>query len=201
MFSTPNIAGPKNAVKPCKAVKALGGQQAELMARIHRIIEANAATFRAAAQEQRLEKLVEALVADEPRPAVMADIEADNAALRAKYLQIVPYYTAAELHALASSRAANKSALAGGWKDNGRVFAVSFQGVDRFPAFQFADGQPRAVIKSVLAALPAQMSPWQIALWFASGNGWLKGRAPQDCLDQNESLTYAAAQVGAGANG
>ena len=145
--------------------------RADLMARIARLVEMQADSLRAAAQEDRITKLVEALIVGEPRSAIEAEIEADNAALRARYLSTVPSYTAADLHRLAGSRAANKSALAGGWKDNARVFAVPFQGVDRFPAFQFADGQPRAVIKAVLGALPAHMSSWQIALWFASNNG------------------------------
>lgn len=174
---------------------------ADLITRIARLVESQGDSLRAHAQEDRITKLVEALILGEPRSAIEAEIEADNAALRARYLSTIPSYTAADLHRLAGSRAANKSALAGGWKDNGRVFAVPFQGIDRFPAFQFADGQPRAVIKTILATLPAQMTPWQIALWFASGNGWLEGRTPQDCLNQTKALTYAAAQLDAGAIG
>lgn len=178
----------------------LGGQ-AELVDRIMRLVAAQASTMRAAVQEDRITKLMEALIAGEPRSAVMAEIEADNAALRAQYLQSVPSYTAADLHHLAGSRAANKSALAGGWKDSRRVFAVPFQGVDRFPNFQFADGQPRAVIKQILATLPAQMTPWQTALWFWSGNGWLDGRAPQECLDCSAAIIAAAQNLASPAIG
>ena len=188
-------------VAKSSAASVLYQRDADLFATAKRLILQKADTLRTAAQEDRITKLVEALIVGEPRSAIMAEIEADNAALRARYLSTIASYSAADLHRLAGSRAANKSALAGGWKDNGRVFAVPFQGVDRFPAFQFSDGQPRAVIKTVLAALPAQMSPWQIALWFASNNGWMDGRAPQDSLDQTEALTYAAAQLGAGAIG
>jgi hypothetical protein len=171
-----------------------------LIMRTLRLLKGSVDDLRSKAQEDRLAKLVEALIVGEPRSTLDTEIEADNAALRAQYLATAPSYSAADLHALAGSRAANKSALAGSWKDSGRVFAVQFQGTDRFAAFQFADGQPRPVIKEILTALPAQMTAWQIAFWFASGNGWLNGRAPQDCLD-DAAVVAAAAQMGTPALG
>jgi hypothetical protein len=62
-------------------------------------------------------------------------------------------------------------------------------------AFQFADGRPRAAIRRVLRALPEGMTPWQVAFWFASGNGWLEGAAPQDRLDEVEAVTAAAERM------
>lgn len=167
----------------------------DLLRRTVQLLGHKVAVLRAVAQEDRLERLVEALIDDEPRSAFDTQLETDNAALRANYLETVASYTAADLHALAGSRAANKSALAGGWKDNGRIFAVPFRGVDRFPAFQFADGQPRPVVKQVLARLPRGMTPWQTAFWFASGNGWLDGAAPQDCLADRDAVVTAATRM------
>lgn len=43
----------------------------------------------------------------------------------------------------------------------------------------------------MLAALPADMTAWQTALWFASGNGWLDGDKQQR-LDDGKRLVEAA---------
>lgn len=150
---------------------------------------------RVAKQAERIDRLVEAMIEDEPRSALDEALEIDNAALRARYLESVPTYTAAELHAIAGSSAANRSALASGWKADGRVFAVPHRGVDRFPAFQFADGRPRAVVASILEALPEGMTPWQIAFWFASGNGWLEDAAPADRMDDADAVLQAARRM------
>jgi len=34
--------------------------------------------------------------------------------------------------------------------------------------------------------------PWKIAAWFGSNNGWLRGRAPKDCLDEPKRIIEAA---------
>jgi hypothetical protein len=150
---------------------------------------------RAAKQADRIDRLVEAIIEEVPVSAVDEALEVDNAALRARYLETVPTYTAAELHAQAGSAAANRSALAFGWKKEGRVFVIPYKGMDRFPAFQFVDGRPRAAIRRVLNALPEAMTPWQIAFWFASGNGWLDDAAPQDRLDDVAAVVAAAERM------
>ena len=61
-----------------------------------------------------------------------------------------------------------------------------------FPCFQFADGHPLPVVKKVLKRLPADMTPWQIAFWFRSGNGWLDGRSPEEALGDEEGVLNAA---------
>ncbi|MGJ3263582.1 MAG: hypothetical protein ACFE0R_10150 [Salinarimonas sp.] len=164
-------------------------------------LDQRAAPGRAARRAQRIERLVEALIEDEPLSPIEADLETDNAALRIRYLESVPTLTAAELHREAGSGAANRSALAAGWKKDGRVFAVAHKGIDRFPAFQFSGGRPRPVIRRVLAALPEGMMPWQVALWFASGNGWLGGAAPQDRLAEGDAVVAAAARMREGTVG
>ena len=55
-----------------------------------------------------------------------------------------------------------------------------------------ADGQPRRVIKDILAQMPRWATPWQIALWFASGNGWLDGATPEERLDAPGEVVAAA---------
>lgn len=94
------------------------------------------------------------------------------------------------------SRAANRHALAARWRKEGRVFGVPYRGQTLYPAFQFDDdGVLRPVIAEVLAALPrAQMSEWEIALWWTAGNGALAGRRPVDLLDERPQELAAAAR-------
>ena len=77
----------------------------------------------------------------------------------------------------------------------GRVFAIQDGEKDLFPAFQCADGQPLPIIKKILKALPDYLSPWQTAFWFESGNGWLDGEIPQECLKNESDLIDAAEQL------
>lgn len=61
--------------------------------------------------------------------------------------------------------------------------------------FQFDHGQPLPAIRKILVALPKTMTPWQIALWFASGNGWLGGVSPQDSLVNVDDVVAAASRL------
>ena len=92
------------------------------------------------------------------------------------------------------------------WRREGRIFGVPHQGVDRYPAFQFKDGQPKRVIAQVLEQLspadPAERddpaleppySDWAIAFWFCGANGWLEAGAPVDFLDINPTAVVVAA--------
>lgn len=54
----------------------------------------------------------------------------------------------------------------------------------------------RPEIARILTMLPADMSPWQIAFWFASGNGWIEDdKAPQDALHDLAHVLAAAADL------
>lgn len=46
-------------------------------------------------------------------------------------------------------------------------------------------------MRRLVAALPDDLTPWQVAFWFAAGNEWLDGAAPQDSLDDPAVLTAA----------
>ena len=96
----------------------------------------------------------------------------------------------------------NPAEPASRWKREGKVFAISFKGQDLYAAFQF-DGNlhPRPVIADVLRLFKDKNDPWKIAAWFASVNGWLRGRRPQDCLDEAALVTEAAKQEVSGFNG
>ena len=117
------------------------------------------------------------------------EIERENDEMRATYLRTTKLYTAEDIRAL------NPSAPSFEWKREGRVFAIQDGEKDLFPAFQFADGKPLPIIQKILEALPGDMSPWETAFWFESGNGWLGGEVPQECLKNESKVIDAAEQL------
>ena len=146
-----------------------------------------------------LAKILARLLA--PRQGIDTDLALDNFVLRQEYLDETPLLTAKQIHDRSGVRSSNPSEPASRWKKEGRTFAVRIQRRDLYPAFQFQDGVPRPVIKEVLATLPAGMTSWQKAFWFASGNGWLDGDEPQQRLDHGEQVLYAAGQLAVPARG
>ena len=146
--------------------------------------------------ERKIEALVDLYLAREEHAAVDGKLEEDNAELRRRYLLEVPTYSAADIHELMrGSQLRNPSEPASRWKREGRIFAVRSGRPQRFPRFQFADGSPRPVIKQVLKRLPNDMTPWQVAFWFRSGNGWLDGRSPEEALADEDGILNAADQL------
>ncbi len=129
------------------------------------------------------------------RARVETELTVDNARLRADYLRETPLLTAAGIRAASGLGPRNRSEPASRWKREGRLFAVRRSGIDLYPAFQFADGSPLPPVKAILAALPAGMTGWQTALWFASSNGWLGGAAPQERLSDPEAVVAAAGRL------
>ncbi len=152
-------------------------------------------TSRRKIDEQRLAHATEVLATLAPRDEAQAAIEADNARLRAVFIKRFKALTSRDIHRMSGSRSANRAATAHRWKRERQVFSVPYGGEELFPAFQFRDGRPRPVIARILAALP-EMSPWQTALWFASGTGWLGDRAPIECLDDADAVVAAAERQG-----
>ena len=61
--------------------------------------------------------------------------------------------------------------------------------------------KPRAVIAEVLKIFRHKEDAWTVAAWFASVNGWLRGKRPQDCLDEPALVIEAARQEVSGFEG
>jgi hypothetical protein len=142
--------------------------------------------------EKNIDALVELYLADDPVAEARRAIETDNARERARFLSDVACLTSKEIAHNAGHQAANASVTASRWKQQGRIFSVPSRGSELYPAFQFREGQPHPAVAKILRELPKQMSPWQVAFWFASGNGWLRGAAPADRLDDEEAVVKAA---------
>lgn len=142
--------------------------------------------------EKNIDALVELYLADDPASEARRAIETDNARERARFLSDVACLTSKEIAQNAGHQAANASVTGSRWKQQGRIFSVPSRGSELYPAFQFREGQPHPAVAKILRELPKQMSPWQVAFWFTSSNGWLRGAAPADRLDDEEAVVKAA---------
>ena len=159
------------------------------------LLQPVAARRRAQLTDANIEKMLEVFLSGAPRAPIETDLDIDNARLRAEYLQETRLLTAAQVRAASGLSPRNRSEPASRWKREGRLFAVRRSGTDLYPAFQFVDGVPHPAIRKILAALPPDMTGWQIAMWFASGNGWLGGGEPQERLSDPDGVIAAARKL------
>lgn len=176
-------------------MKRLGVESGDADRRaVHAIVDRLLPVVRAKNLERKIEQLLDVVAdAHDPLAEVNAAIAADNAAIRQRFMREVETITSTQVAARAGHEAKNRHQTAARWKSDKRVFAVPYQGQDRFPTFQFdGEGKPRPVIREVLAVLPEIMSPWETAFWFVSSNSWLGGPAPRDHLDDTAALVEAA---------
>lgn len=82
-----------------------------------------------------------------------------------------------------------------GWRTQGEILAVSWQGKEVYPSFQFDDQQqPLPVIADLLNILRhgGNRTEWQNLAWFVSANGWLGGPSPYECLSDPARVLRAA---------
>lgn len=185
--------GPRGGLRRWVLIGAGSGQDATVIRTTARAVGRIVGQRRRNMTERNIEALVDLYLEGQERVDVDRDLDQDNAELRAHYLREVPTYTAADIHQLMhGSRLSNPSEPASRWNREKRVFAVRHGRARYFPRFQFADGHPLPVIKEVLKRLPDDMTPWQIAFWFWSGNGWLDGRPPEEALGDEEEILNAA---------
>lgn len=184
-----------NASGQWKLIGTQSGSTAHVVEKAIHQVAAFAETYAAARQEKNIERLIDIIAEDVPRSGVDLELELDNAELRAAYLEETPLLSAQDVRAQSGLKSANKSEPASRWKREKKAFAVRHRGVDLYPAFQFEDGAPKPVMRKILEAMPDDMSQWQIAFWFESGNGWLDGAEPQSCLNDVEAVIYAAERL------
>jgi hypothetical protein len=142
--------------------------------------------------ESNIDRLVELYLADDPIAEARTAIEADNARERARFLTDVTCLTSRQVAEYAGHQATNTSMTASRWKQQSRVFSIPWNGSELYPAFQFRDGQPHPSVAKVLHELPERMSSWQVAFWFTSSNGWLRGATPADRLEDEPAVVAAA---------
>lgn len=159
-----------------------------------RQIQEHLPEIRDAKSDERIITLLKALVEfHDPLAEPRQRIDKANAALRIRFMENFDTFTSAEIAELANrTEVANVHNLASRWKSAKKIFAVDWQGQQRFPAFQFDHGKPRKVIREVLGVLDGSLGPWETAFWFVSSNKWLDGKAPVSLLDDENAVVRAA---------
>lgn len=152
-------------------------------------------------RERKLEELVDFLAGQMVVPSAVDTQMAQRLAARhARVLVEFGFVTAEQLADANQSRAGNRHALADNWKKRRQVFAVRRRDEagrvrEVFPLFQFENFKPVRAVQSVLEAFGERKSPWKLALWFTSNNGWLPGQArPVDLLGSDPQTVLQAAQ-------
>jgi hypothetical protein len=149
---------------------------------------------RGGAEMERLIDVAMPAVSGRPHPAVL-DQARRNADFRADFLERHDVLDAGQVHDLYGSKADNTAALAGRWRNAGKIFGFEQQGRILYPAFQFdGTGRPKPVVAKVLQAL-GKRGPWQVASWFTAPNGWLPDdRCPVDVMDADPDAVATAAR-------
>jgi hypothetical protein len=154
----------------------------------------------AAASKRQMEEMIDFMAARMVAPSQAETKMAQRLATRyARVLNEFGYFTAEHLAELNKSQAINRSALADNWRKRRQVFAVPHPGKvrerDVYPAFQFEEGKPIKAIQAVLEAFDGRKSPWKVALWFTSNNGWLPdSMRPVDLLSRDPQAVIEAAR-------
>ena len=175
--------------------RASTDKEMELFERVFRLLPGLLERSRTEALDKYISELVEVLIRKEEMAEFDCDIAVDNALLRANYLTQTVTLTAENIHVASGLKTKNRCEPASRWTREGKIFALKHQNINRYPAFQFKDARPRPVIAAILQSLPHDYSSWERAFWFASSNGWLDNRVPQDCLDDEKALLMAAAKT------
>jgi hypothetical protein len=138
--------------------------------------------------------LVEVLL----RGVKLRTLDIHRAQKQAKALEAVlensEWLTAEEIGERGKFSPSNLAAPANRWKQEGKIFAVSYQGQDRFPRYALDEAfRPIPGMESVLK-LFGLISPWRIAVWFESANSWLESRRPREVLGNEPERVLRAAE-------
>lgn len=66
------------------------------------------------------------------------------------------------------------------WLEQGRIFAVSYEGQDHVARYQLdGDYKPWPVVADVIRAFGPGADPWSLAAWFSYPNGWIAAEGGQ----------------------
>lgn len=147
-----------------------------------------------ARRRERLEQLVDVLTQD----VKIRELDVRHAQMQARAVQSVlehtEWLTAEQIGKFGGFSKSNLAAPANRWKQDSKIFALPYQGQDRFPRYALDEAyRPLPVIEAVLGALGA-ISPWRVAAWFESSNAWLTNRRPRESVALEPEAVLEAAQ-------
>lgn len=106
------------------------------------------------------------------------------------------WLTAGELSELTAQTVDELKAKVYRLMSEGRIFAISYEGVDYFPTYAFdANGgyQPVPALKAIIEILTTRKDDWGMAFWFGSSNSYLGGRQPKEVIRTDLTVVLEAA--------
>lgn len=112
------------------------------------------------------------------------------------------WLTAHQIGELGHFSKSNFAAPANRWKNERKLFAVEYDGQDRFPRYALDENyRPLPAVEAILRVL-GMISDWRVAAWFESSNAWLDNRRPREVLATSpEEVIATAKQYRSGAHG
>jgi len=146
---------------------------------------------------EKLRALVELLTPDIQNSDTLLREARMIASARQAVTESTQWFTAEQLSTLAGFSSSNPSAQPNKWKAKGMIFAINNKGADYFPAYALDASnnyRPLKILTNILAVFSGKKDGWGVACWFASANGYLGGKRPQDVLDSNPEIVLAAAK-------
>jgi hypothetical protein len=124
-------------------------------------------------------------------------IEAEMMArAQARVLKSNQFLKASDIAKLTAGSVKNPSGALNRWKQKHQIFAIEMKGIDYYPIYALSpeDGyKPYAEMSDILEVLNAK-TPWGLAFWFESSNGYLGGRAPKELMKSNRQAVLAVAK-------
>ena len=172
----------------------------ELLAKLITEVAAYADEVTTLRRAKKLKSLVELLTPDIDNPRTLF-IEANMIAQAQRHvLESAAWLTAAQLSKLAGFSARNPSVQPNKWKLKKQIFAIQIKGIDYFPQYALSpqnNYRPLSIVGEILEVFNGSKDGWGMAYWFASINGYLDDRAPQDLILTDPQLVLKAAKVAA----
>lgn len=145
--------------------------------------------------EDRINAILDSLVALDPRAAAEARIDLRNAEKRKEFLDEFAVIDSAKVHEISGNTGSNPSQTAAVWRKANRILGLPVGQRTVYPAFQFGEGgRPYPLMKRVLDALPDDMTPWQTAFWLVSPSSALDGGLPIDAIQRDDARVVDAAR-------
>jgi hypothetical protein len=170
----------------------------EILANLAPIVAQRVVEARALSSARLLDALLEGVT---PRAPDMKLARMEANAIQA-ILEHGVWLTAQQIGELGHFSKSNFAAPANRWKNERKLFAVAYDGQDRFPRYALDENyRPLPAVAAILLVL-GSISDWRIAAWFESSNAWLDHRRPREVLATSPDAVIAAAeQYRSGAHG
>jgi hypothetical protein len=144
---------------------------------------------------ERLKSLLAAYAPPDPLQDFYLGVRENALVLRRLIVQTTAMLDAKGVAGLPRSGVNETEEIAQRWREEGKIFSVTYGVFELYPAFQFEDGVPIPIVEAILVKLKRILTPWDIASWFVCGTGLLGRASPMDCLlTQPDEVLHAAEQ-------